>query len=85
MNEIFGRIPVRRMNWLETNGASLRAIREAKRISQRKFAKQVGIHYSMVSRMERGQRNPGKDLASKIAEALGVPLEAIFFARDDGR
>lgn len=53
-------------------GSNLRHLREAKKLSQEKFAFEAGIHRTYVSDIERGARNPTITVVEKLAAALGV-------------
>ena len=46
--------------------------------SQERLARKARLHWSAVSRIERGERNPGPRTRKKLAEALGVPEEVLF-------
>lgn len=46
--------------------------------SQDRLARKARIHYSTVSRIERGERIPGPRTRYKLAEALGVPEDVLF-------
>lgn len=53
-------------------GSNLKRLREAKKLSQEKFAFEAGIHRTYVSDIERGARNPIITVVQKLATALGV-------------
>lgn len=53
-------------------GLNVRRLREAKNLSQEKFAFEAGIHRTYVSDIERGARNPTITIVDKLADALGV-------------
>lgn len=67
-------------------GTRLRAAREAKNLSQRTLAKQLGIDNSVLSRHETGERPPGPEEVAGILAVLGVNGaerdEIIDLARD---
>ena len=55
-----------------TFGAYIRALREKKEISLRRFAEDVGISPTYLSKVERGEfPPPAEDKIQAIAEALG--------------
>lgn len=54
------------------------ALRQAKRLRQLDLARRLGIHQSEVSKIERGEREPGVRLARRIARALRCPIEDVF-------
>jgi transcriptional regulator with XRE-family HTH domain len=49
-------------------------------ISQRALARAVGVHHSVISRLERGQIRPGIRLAARIEAATGGAVTAVSFA-----
>jgi SOS regulatory protein LexA len=53
-------------------GKMIREARQARGISLRALAGQVGIHFSHLSKIENGQDKIGRESLVKIAEALGV-------------
>jgi repressor LexA len=53
-------------------GKMIREARQARGISLRQLASQVGIHFSHLSKIENGQDKVGRDSLSRIAEELGV-------------
>lgn len=53
-------------------GQAVRARREKMGLSQREFSKQTGVHFTYVSNVESGQRNPSLDVIETLAEAFGV-------------
>lgn len=62
------------------NGASVRELREALGISQRDLAARCGITQGGLSNVERDVPNSsGPLLPRKIADALGVPVDAITY------
>jgi DNA-binding XRE family transcriptional regulator len=57
--------------------------RDARGLSRGELADLVGVHYQTMGYLERGEYNPSLELALKIARALGVPLEEIFWLEDE--
>ncbi len=53
-------------------GKMIREARQARGISLRALASQVGIHFSHLSKIENGKDQIGRDSLTKIAEELGV-------------
>lgn len=43
----------------------------------------VGVHYQTMGYLERGEYNPSLELALKIARALEVSVQEIFWLDDD--
>lgn len=64
-------VPVR------ANGVAIRAFRELRGISLRRFAQLIGTSPTQVSRIEREKQNPSSATFQRIAEVLDVPEEAI--------
>lgn len=57
--------------------------RDTRGLSRGELADLVGVHYQTMGYLERGEYNPSLELALKIARALGVPLEEIFWLDDE--
>ncbi len=53
-------------------GQQIRTIRESRKISLRKLAKEVGVSPSFISQVEQSKAQPSVDSLKKIAEVLGV-------------
>ncbi len=47
-------------------------------VSRRELAEALGVHYQTIGYLERGEYNPSLNLALRIAEFFGVPVEVIF-------
>ncbi|MCG7284989.1 helix-turn-helix domain-containing protein [Cellulomonas sp. ACRRI] len=61
------------------NGASLRVIREAYGVSLSDLALRAQVSRPFVSLMESGARQPSAATLRQLADALGVPIEAISY------
>jgi len=66
------------MDIRERLAANLRRLRQSKGWSQEAFAREVGLHRTYVSDLERGARNPTITVVDKLAEALEVPVGALL-------
>lgn len=55
-------------------GDNLRALRQARGLSQEAFADLAGVHRTFVGHLERGQNQPTLDTIVRFATALEVPL-----------
>lgn len=55
-------------------GDQVRAFRTAAEWSQEELAHRAGVHWTYVSGIERGVRNPSLGVSWQLADALGVPL-----------
>ena len=59
-------------------GEKIKKARKLKGISQEELAAAVGMHTNTVARWERGELNPmGKSL-QKVAQALNIPISALY-------
>ncbi len=47
-------------------------------ISRQQLADAVGVNYQTIGYLERGDYNPSLELAFRLSEVFGVPIEAIF-------
>ncbi len=64
-------------------GSRIRNFREAKKLSQKDFAKQIGVSNSRVSNWEQGVNRPDVDLLVDICRVLNVsPSELLDFRLD---
>ena len=59
------------------NGAAIRAIREARGISLRSLATEVGFNPGHLSRVERGLHGGSELFVHEVARALGVTASAL--------
>lgn len=66
----------------QTFGELLKYLRERARLSQRELARQVGYHYSYMSRLESNVRLPDEiTLRTRFVPALGIEDEPAFVQR----
>jgi putative transcriptional regulator len=56
-------------------------LRAEQGVSRRQLAEALGVHYQTVGYLERGEYSPSLQLALRIAEFFGVPVEAVFSIR----
>lgn len=62
-------------------GYRIREVREAQRMTQEELAEKSGVSRGTISALENGtMRNTGSKTLLKLAEALGVTVDTIFFA-----
>jgi len=59
-------------------GRRIRALREAKSISQEELAYRAGMHRTYLGGIERGERNPALKNISALAKALEVDISELF-------
>lgn len=61
-----------------TIGEKIRAIRKSKGITQKDLAVAMGVSASMIGQYEVGIRSPKIETLKKIAQALGVDVNALL-------
>lgn len=66
------------------HGPTIRAQREKLGVSGVEFAEKVGISGTHLSQIERGGKQPSAAVGRRIANELGVPLEAVASNVGDG-
>ncbi len=59
-------------------GARIRALRNAKGLSQEKFALSIDMDRTYYASVESGKRNISINNIAKIAQGLGISLEELF-------
>jgi len=59
----------------------LPVLRAERGLSRQELADAVGVNYQTIGYLERGDYNPSLELAFKLAEYFGLPIEAIFSTR----
>lgn len=59
-------------------GRTLRALREAKLLSQGDIEKETGLLRAYISRVENGHTIPSLDTLEKFARVLDIPLYQLF-------
>ncbi len=64
-------------------GERLRAIREAKKLSQGDIEKRTGFKPSYISRVENGHTVPSIETLEKFARALEVALYQLFYEAEE--
>ena len=68
-----------------TLGVAIKTERSVLGISQEQLAERAGLHRTYVSDVERGARNPSIATVERLAEALELPLSALFDRASHGR
>ena len=53
-------------------------LRSERNISRKELAEKIGVNFQTVGYLEREEYNPSLDLAFKISEYFGLPVEIIF-------
>ena len=60
-------------------GLAIKTLRKATKTSQRKLASEVDVSVTHISHIENNKADPSINLLRKIASALGVSIETLFF------
>ncbi|WP_312588901.1 helix-turn-helix domain-containing protein [Comamonas terrigena] len=60
-------------------GQAIQLARSKRKLSQAALAKRAGISVSYLSLLERGRRDPPLSTIQRIAAALVMPVEILFF------
>lgn len=60
-------------------GKRIKELRKEKNISQEKLAEIIGIEANNLSRIENGKNYPSADTIVKIAEALNVDVNKLYY------
>lgn len=64
---------------MTTTGQRIKQLREQANMNRPKLAREADVSYSFLVQVETGQReNPQADKLSKVARALGVPLDLLL-------
>lgn len=53
-------------------------LRQEKGTSRKELAEKIGVNFQTVGYLEREEYNPSLDLAFRISENFGLPIELIF-------
>ena len=53
-------------------------LRKERNISRKELAEKVGVNFQTIGYLEREEYNPSLDLAFKISEFFGFPIDFIF-------
>jgi DNA-binding XRE family transcriptional regulator len=53
-------------------------LRAERGLTRQALAAALGINYQTVGYLERGEYNPSLELAFRIAEYVGLPIDAVF-------
>jgi len=56
----------------------IRVLREDQGLSRKDLAEKIGVNFQTVGYLEREEYSPSLDLAFRISELLGLPVEMIF-------
>ena len=53
-------------------------LRQERKLSRKELAEKIGVNFQTVGYLEREEYNPSLDLAFRISECFGLPIELIF-------
>ena len=53
-------------------------LRAERAISRKELAAAVGVNFQTIGYLERGEYNPSVELALKLCQHFGLPLEMVF-------
>ncbi|MEX1279900.1 MAG: helix-turn-helix transcriptional regulator [Acidimicrobiia bacterium] len=53
-------------------------LRAERGLSRRALSEALGVHYRTIGYLEQGTYNPSLELAFKLSDFFGLPIEAIF-------
>lgn len=56
-------------------------LRAERGLSRQQLADAVNVNYQTIGYLERGDYNPSLELAFRLSEVFGLPIEAIFSRR----
>ena len=59
----------------------IKVLRTERGLSRKELAEAVGVNFQTMGYLERGDYNASLELAFKLAEFFGVPVEAAFSPR----
>jgi len=59
-------------------------LRKERKISRKELAEKVGVNFQTIGYLEREKYNPSLDLAFKISEFFGLPVDFIFSTSPQG-
>jgi transcriptional regulator with XRE-family HTH domain len=59
-------------------GRRVRTLREKQGLSQEQLAEAAQLHWTYVSGIERGRRNPSLNILGRLARALNVSLSKLL-------
>lgn len=76
------RRPNRRL--LKRFGERLRALRKLGGYTQQALGSRADLDWKYVGAIERAERNPSLDVIDRLARALGVEIEQLFYFDDAG-
>ena len=65
-------------------GNRIRELRKAKKMSQAELAGATGLSDNYIALVEQGKRSPSLETVEKIADAIKVPYDELFYFQPQG-
>jgi transcriptional regulator with XRE-family HTH domain len=65
-------------------GQRVRQLRLERALTQEQLAERAGMHWTYISGVERGRRNPSLNVLGQLAGALGLSLADLLTGVDQG-
>ena len=56
-------------------------LRKERKLSRQELANEIGVNFQTIGYLEREDYNPSLDLAFKISDYFGMPIELIFSSK----
>ena len=56
-------------------------LRNDRKLSRQELANEIGVNFQTIGYLEREDYNPSLDLAFKISDYFGMPIELIFSSK----
>ena len=53
-------------------------LRQERNMTRKDLAEKIGVNIQTIGYLERGEYNPSLDLAFRVSECFGLPIEIIF-------
>ena len=53
-------------------------LRQERRMSRQELADKIGVNFQTIGYLEREEYNPSLDLAFRISEYFGLPVDMVF-------
>ena len=72
-----------KMNYEDYIGENIREVRLSKGLSQQAVAEKCGFSNTMLSQYENGKKTPGLFTTAKIAKALGVSIDRLYYGDEN--
>ena len=70
---------------MKPNDAKLRRVRKRRKLTRRELARRVGVSHQFLGRLEKGDTTASVATMERLADELGVSLEAITKPEPVGR